>query len=251
MPPSGLQIISPHRDDAALSLGLAITGWLRGGLDLCIFNCFTRSSFVLYHDGRDIDRASKVRRREDEAFQALLSPGLEMVDLGHTDYPDRTPATPKRMTVEDRPLDVDEEREADALAESLAPHLGPGPVLVPSCSGPHRDHLVSVHAVHRAWRGQAVVVYDDIPYTLDKGLDVAEGRARRFAELFGMVFEPVHLGSPVDLPLKRAGLEVYRSQLWPDLIERVVADSADRGERVWCTRETRALLGVASRDHPA
>ncbi|MEM9790506.1 MAG: PIG-L family deacetylase [Planctomycetota bacterium] len=240
--PNDIQVISPHRDDAALSLCLAILQWLRDGRTVRMINCFTRSSFSIDHRAGDIDAVSAVRLREDRAFLELLGPRATMTDLGHADYIDRPGWTPQRPTIQDAPLDDNDRREIDALATSLADHLGPGPLLVPSCSGPHRDHLIAVHATQQARAAQPVAVYDDQPYTVNSGRPAAEARVRDFAKRFGLTFSPHQLGDPTDLPTKRAALDAYPSQLDADLIGKVMHDS-QRGERVWCDDAAAALLG--------
>ena len=64
-------VISPHRDDAAFSLGLSIGCWLDAGHAVNVVNCFTRSAYAPYaefefiHSNDRMARVSALRLRED------------------------------------------------------------------------------------------------------------------------------------------------------------------------------------------
>ena len=86
-------ILSPHRDDAAFSLGLAIDTWLAAGHRVQVLNFFTQSLYAPYSDAESLhqnDRVSfvsAVRRREDIAWNKLLRDRLEFHDLDLQDAP--------------------------------------------------------------------------------------------------------------------------------------------------------------------
>ena len=67
-------VLSPHRDDAAFSLGLAVDSWLAAGHSVSVLNFFTQSAYAPYSDVETLhanDRVSfvsAVRRREDVAI---------------------------------------------------------------------------------------------------------------------------------------------------------------------------------------
>src|ERR1700744_1500430 len=96
-------ILSPHRDDAAFSLSIAITNWLVARHNVTIFNVFTRSRYAPYsdagfvHENDQISYVSAMRLREDELFvrriTEILPKGLKnnlhMVDLNLKDAPIR------------------------------------------------------------------------------------------------------------------------------------------------------------------
>ena len=64
-------VVSPHRSDAAFSLGLAVGSWLEQGHTVEVMNVFTRTEHAPYSDVDSLhpnDRmsfASAVRKRED------------------------------------------------------------------------------------------------------------------------------------------------------------------------------------------
>ena len=92
-------MLSPHRDDAAFSLAIAITNWLTARHTVTILNVFTRSRYAPYsdaafvHENDQLSYVSAIRLREDEHFlrritEALpkgLKSNLHMVDLNLKD----------------------------------------------------------------------------------------------------------------------------------------------------------------------
>src|SRR6202453_2680197 len=96
-------ILSPHRDDAAFSLSIAITNWLNARHTVMLLNVFTRSRYAPYpdaafvHENDELSYVTAMRLREDELFlrrikESLpkgLKNNLHMVDLNLKDAPIR------------------------------------------------------------------------------------------------------------------------------------------------------------------
>src|SRR5689334_18317690 len=84
-----LTVLSPHQDDAGLSLAMTIRAASRRGIRIRIVNCFTISTYAPHSDARTADAVGAVRVAEDREFAARIGDGIEVVDLGLEDAPIR------------------------------------------------------------------------------------------------------------------------------------------------------------------
>lgn len=212
-------VLSPHLDDAALSLGGSIARWTAAGERILIVTVaagspspgVALSSFAeSLHRAWGVGSADVValRRREDEAAVGIL--GAEAQWLERLDAVYRLPqrydgddALVGEPALEDR-LGVD-------LALDLVPILAASPqaeILAPLGVGGHVDHRV-VHrvAVELAWRGREVGFYEDFPYAA-RPLAVEERRAAVAVEL-----EAVIVDIAATLDRKVAAVLAYASQV--------------------------------------
>lgn len=239
--------MSPHRDDAAFSLGLAVETWLRAGHRVDILNCFTQSEYAPYSDVDSLhgnDRrsfASAVRRREDIAWNKLAGGGLKITDLDLLDAPLRLACTVDDvLTVEIRPGDRAVTRIAGALRK-LAEKAEPGQLALalPLALGGHIDHRV-VHQAALDTLGEAsvaVAFYEDLPYAARPGMvetieACAEGTGFRLQNSFAQ--EP-STAVPDTLRRKHRIAECYDSQIDTEVASQI-ASFAERyhgRERMW------------------
>jgi LmbE family N-acetylglucosaminyl deacetylase len=174
-------ILSPHRDDAAFSLSLAIQDWLVAGHTVTILNVFTRSLHAPFSDAGFVhqnDRLSYVsamRLREDELFLQRITQNLprarrqhlQMVDLNLKDAPIRlripldqlcgTPVNPEDPSIE---------KIRKALTrQSVAGNLEA--LVLPLALGNHVDHLTVREAALPLTTGSNAIpsaFYEDLPY---------------------------------------------------------------------------------------
>lgn len=181
-------VLSPHRDDAAFSLGLAIEAWLGAGHRVEVLNCFTQSEYAPYSDVESLhgnDRrsfVSAVRRREDIAWNKLVGGKLKITDLDLLDAPLRLAcAVDDVLTIEIRPGDRAVARIAGAL-KKLADRAEPGQtaLVLPLAVGGHIDHRV-VHQAALEVLAEATLpmaFYEDLPYAARPGAaETIEARA--------------------------------------------------------------------------
>ena len=212
-------VLSPHLDDAALSLGGSIARWTAAGERILVVTVAAGallpgaalSSFAeSLHRAWGVGSADvvAVRRREDEAAMAIL--GAEAERLEHLDAVYRLP---QRYDGDAALLGEPalEDRLGLELALDLAPILAGSPraeILAPLAAGGHVDHRV-VHrvALALARQGREVCFYEDFPYAARR-LAVAERRAAIAVEL-----EPVSLDIAATLQRKVAAVLAYGSQL--------------------------------------
>ena len=173
-------ILSPHRDDAAFSLGLSIEAWLGAGHSVSVLNCFTQSFFAPFSDVEALhanDKTSFVsalRRREDQAWKKLLGERLQFHDLDLLDAPLRLGCSPAEVLIVDLRLgDRALSRVAGAIAK-IAGRLAKGGVcfLAPLALSGHVDHRVVREAALQALsfaEAPPLAFYEDLPYAARKG----------------------------------------------------------------------------------
>lgn len=144
-------IVSPHLDDAVLSLPGFIHTRTRAGERVVVLTVFSEG-----------DRRHADRRAEDHAALAQL--GAHAVHLGLQDAPERRRIACNFHELVLRPLN-DDDPDAAAVRRVLVDHiLGLAPTLtvLPLGVGEHIDHRI-VHAAHTELAGP-LAFYADQPY---------------------------------------------------------------------------------------
>lgn len=219
-PPAASRVVlSPHLDDAALSLGGTIARWTAARERILVVTVAagspppgaSLSSFAAsLHRAWGIGSADVValRRREDEAAMAILGADAERLERLDAVYRlpqryDGDAALLGEPALEDR-LGLD-------LASDLAPILAASPqaeILAPLAVGGHVDHRV-VHrvATELARQGREVCFYEDFPYAARPSA-VEDRRAA-----IGSTLEPVTLDIAATLDRKVAAVLAYASQI--------------------------------------
>jgi LmbE family N-acetylglucosaminyl deacetylase len=239
-----LIVLSPHQDDAGLSLAMTIRAAARSGRSVRIVNCFTVSAYAPHSLARDAAEVGSVRQKEDREFASRVGPSVEVVDLGMEDAPirlGRHVSSVRRLKVGAREL-VDARRIAEALD-----WVTDGTVLAPLGLGGHIDHLVALEAAIRLARaGRPVAFYEDLPYAAELRdcciLRAANGAARRIGARLGGAL--VRDREAADR--KRFAIEAYGSQLSASQFDSVIGYGARRGggERLWGTKGFHETVGA-------
>jgi LmbE family N-acetylglucosaminyl deacetylase len=243
-------ILSPHRDDAAFSLSIAITNWLTARHTINILNVFTRSRYAPYsdagfvHENDELSYVSAMRLREDEQFLRRithdlpkgLKKNLHMIDLNLKDAPIRlrlpledlsdTLVNPTDHAIEKIRKALSKQSEAGAM-EALA---------LPAALGNHVDHLTVREAAMSFTAGLPSAFYEDLPYatthpsaTTDLE-SLREAASRRNEPLSSVLYR---IDSAVEN--KRRLVLGYASQI-EDEAGTLISEFASRyngGERLW------------------
>jgi LmbE family N-acetylglucosaminyl deacetylase len=173
-------ILSPHRNDAAFSLALAIESWLATGHTVTILNVFTRSLDAPYsdadfiHENDRLSYVSAMRLREDELFLQRITQNLprvrkanlQKIDLNLKDAPIRLRIPPDQLC--DTPVNPEDpaiEKIRKALTrQSEANNLEA--LVVPLALGRHIDHLTVREAALPLTTGPNTLptaFYEDLP----------------------------------------------------------------------------------------
>ena len=234
-----ITVLSPHRDDAAFSVGLAIGTWIAAGHAVEVVNCFTKSrycpfgdlDFVHANDLQSYVRA--VRLKEDVRWSRKYARAVTLVDLNLRDAPQRL-----RIGVGEvcstAPVDGD---EAVGKIRRALERLVTGALLIPLGIGDHVDHVTARMAAERGWpETLPVAFYEDLPYAARVG--AAEGIEGRVAGL-GLGVEACFVGEGGDVEgavrRKRELAVCYDSQVDSEVVEQIAGFCERYGgrERVW------------------
>jgi hypothetical protein len=150
-------IVSPHQDDAVLSIGSHLLNYR----SVDVANLFTRStSHILPDVGEDIDVVSSIRKAEDQSISQVY--GFRFHDAGMEDSEVRGIAWDDRWA----PIDQELVNEGvDFIQQSLP--AGDVDMYIPAGFGMHPDHLIAHMAAVRSLGLLGVrswYVYADQPY---------------------------------------------------------------------------------------
>jgi len=257
-------VLSPHRDDAAFSLSLAITNWLAARHTVTILNVFTRSldapfsdaEFV--HDNDRLSYVSAMRLREDELFVQRLThdlprsakSNLQLVDLNLKDAPIRLRCAPEEVS--DLPVNP-EDPAIEKIRKALTRQAEFGnleALAVPLALGRHVDHLTVREAALPATKGLPCAFYEDLPYatTHPSVATDLETFLEQAPTTLHSSLTPVLCKSENAAELKRRLVLGYASQIDED-VASLISDFATHyhgAERLWANQ---AWLDAAETFH--
>jgi LmbE family N-acetylglucosaminyl deacetylase len=242
-----IMVLSPHRDDAAFSLGLSIDAWLLAGHTVSVLNFFTQSAYAPFSDVDLVhanDRTSYVtalRRREDLAWNKLTGNKLSFHDLDLLDAPLRLACSVDEvLTAEIRAGDRAVARVEGALAKISRKGTDSGiGFAVPLAVGGHIDHRVVRQAALSVLNANDVPIlfYEDLPYA------ARQGESEGLATLAGAVSPdlravllPEHsIDAAMAVRRKHRIAECYDSQVDSVEVRSIASFAANYGgrERVW------------------
>jgi LmbE family N-acetylglucosaminyl deacetylase len=221
---TGTLVLSPHFDDAALSIG----GALEAGAfpdPVCIYSVFGVSNYTRNRFHAGWRRVTSLRRREEKRYAAALGAICAFAEFQEaalrigSDFPSlfrcRGNAYPLKPARFDRAM-------RDIVLE-YRPRL----LLCALGIGDHWDHLLVYRAVRKMRLGLRlpVLFYEDLPYAERLGPHSVE----RTVALLGPRFHSITI--PIDLDAKCAGLTCYASQLGNDDTHRVRKYAWDLAKR--------------------
>ncbi len=204
-----ITVVSAHRGDAALALGLTVAAWLEQGHAVEVVSCFTRSEFAPFSDAGSLhanDRMSFVsatRKREDETWAKMLRGKFTLTDLNMKDAPLRLHVGADDVFE----LAVNLEEKAAVKIGKAIERSGAERLVLPLALDAHVDRVTARDAGSAAWQATLpVAFYEDMP------------QAIRFT----------------DEALRAAAMAV-RADLEPALVGETVEDAVGRKRRVaWC-----------------
>ena len=239
-------VLSPHRDDAAFSLSLALIQWLDASHSVTLLNCFTRSVYARFsdadfaHPNDQMSYVSAMRRREDELFLKRL-PGateknLKMMDLNLKDAALRLRRSEEELCTlgsdfEDPALPKIRKRLSSLTADGDIDAL-----VVPLALGENIDHRTVRAAALPFSACLPCAFFEDLPCPAHA---VADVDTQTYPNAFnGQAVEPlvpVFCRVPSGRAIKRRLSLGYASQ-----IDEVTADAIsdfslryNQGERLW------------------
>ena len=225
-------IVSPHFDDAPLSLGQSLLDGELSRREVLVVVVFSTSNWTIwFHPTPSRARVVSWVRRTEEAVAARRF-GYRVRTLGFPELTLRAGATDS-ATMFDLSVDVGAEPFVPELRSALLGVLEPDDeVWFPAGMGDHVDHRI-VAEVGRRIRADGrdgVGFYEDRPYV--SSMDDAQ-RAAVIARVGGGL-EPRDVSGPVSEGLHRRLRSTYRSQIHDVFDDAMAADRAAAArERVW------------------
>jgi LmbE family N-acetylglucosaminyl deacetylase len=241
-----IAVLSPHRDDAAFSVSLAIDAWVGQGHKVEIIDCFTRSEYAPYSDADSVhpnDRISYVtalRQREDEIWRRQFGDRVTLVDLNLKDAPlrlhcslDDVCSVPVSLT------DKVVSKIQKALERSAASAW-----VLPLGIGNHVDHLTARDiALTPGFLSGSCAFYEDLPYASRPGAadaihELAHAVESDLTEAFASDVNDVNNA----VSRKRRLALCYDSQIDDEITDQIAAFSSQyQGrERLWVNAAWRA-----------
>ena len=234
-----ITVLSPHRDDAAFSVGLAVETWLDAGQDVEVVNCFTESEYIPFA-GANFDqqrdrqtRATELRHLEDVRWSHGYSHPVKLIDLHLSDAPQRLQCSVDSVCAlsvspDDPAISAIRSAQSQRLLEAL---------VLPLAIGNHVDHLTARIAAQGAIATTLpVAFYEDLPYAARPG--AAAGIEER-AENLASGLKPVFVCQATDVSIavakKRHMALLYASQIDEEATEQICKFCERYGgrERLW------------------
>ena len=223
-----IAVVSPHPDDAALSIGGILAR--KRCSSISIVTCFSESCSI---ETTDTDITTKVRLAEDEAYVEFI--GARLVRLGFPDTNVRTNVG--RYPVDSTAEGLLREKLCGDLRSALS-KIEYDLVFVPSAIGAHADHEHCKVAALQSCDSQTLMFYEDLPYAqFDGGADLIGQRLG--AQFWHLEAREIEL-TRAEINLKLRGLDFYGSQIppsWRRDVERyasaIMLQSGAYAERLW------------------
>jgi LmbE family N-acetylglucosaminyl deacetylase len=201
-----IQIVSPHIDDAFLSLGGNILKWINRGEAVRVFNVFTISNWVSEANlsgkkyPKDQVIISAVRKQEEALLSDQIGYSYECWDF--LDKPLRTGFLPDQI-----------ESMTRTIAAKILENVRPGhPVFFPLGLA-HEDHMLIKEISHEVMNNfLETYYYEDLPHLCSIDRD--------FCELFSSAVRgKSFVTERIDFATKAALLKTYGSQVEPSWLE--------------------------------
>lgn len=206
-----LTIVSPHQDDAALSLANYIMGYATGNIR--IINCFTISDYCPYGGASERCDVMALRCKEDRSFAVHKhNSAIEIIDLDEYDSLIRLNTTNMNDLFITHELGETAIEHMFSLRRKLVPYLG-GTLLLPMAIEGHIDHVLScLAAISLLKHYDSVAFYLDVPYWIRTSMDLIKQRISHIESLIGLTLKP-HASLISPAWNKQQLSDIYRSQV--------------------------------------
>jgi LmbE family N-acetylglucosaminyl deacetylase len=247
-----LTILSPHRDDAIFSLGLALSEWAgQPELNIDVVNFFTVSQYAPRTPLTSITGISAARAREDRLTLREAGLCIQQTSLELLDAPLRTGLHWSQVC---RPevWHVVNAELVEQLARKLDQRFNDAIMLAPLGLGNHLDHITVRQAALRAARAKRLAFYEDLPYaSWTPELDIHQ-HVRKIEGETRLTFRPTVLRGRPSFSTKLRLASRYRSQISRQEAATIARYSAKcRGERIWIPEHSGHWLRLLPRRyHP-
>lgn len=216
-----ITIISPHQDDAALSLGNFIFNHKETSIS--IINCFTVTDYSPLYPVFDRADVMRKRRKEDVVFRTQINKnGIQFINLDEPDGPIRLNTRNMDAILTERNLNYKDRVHLSSLCKSMAKHLK-GLLILPLGVGGHVDHnLACLAGISLIKDNSLIAFYLDVPYWLRSSLEKIKRRIQYIENLSGSSLTPYveHSSTKWD---KKLLSKMYTSQITKEEAIQIVA----------------------------
>lgn len=233
-----LTILSPHRDDAAFSLSMALSYWSELQFSLKVVNFFTISDYGPRALSTRASTISALRDREDHLVLSAIDTRIRVEAFDLLDAPLRLGIAADAISRPETAA-LQSASEINALGQRIRKYFVRGLVLAPLALGDHVDHLAVSKAASANSVDHKLGFYEDLPYATWTSESALCRRLRKAERDTG-----VHLRSIVirnrhfTVAHKRRLINRYRSQISPEEATSIAkhAWKYGGGERLWIPR---------------
>ena len=233
-------VISPHSDDAALSIGGTLAQ-LNGSVDISLLTMIGPSRCAgtcapLYGD---IEAVTQIRTAEDDLYGEFITAKVECANIDDVEMYVDADGSRWSERIMDKPDDFRLNQYISGLKAHFESHI-PDVILAPLAVGAHSDHAATHQALQsilpdllKKAPATRVMFYEDLPYC-QYDLAALVDRLEDFDNLKPIIIT-------IDPTQKATGISIYRSQYiaadiaW-DVLEYAEKLSEKEGvyvERLW------------------
>lgn len=198
-----LWIISPHIDDAVLSMGGTIHDFITKAFELQVVYVFSKSSWcneTIYSGPLSQDHVTTLRKAEEHRASALGRYDFTFLDFLDAPLREGYTVTQLKSMVED-------------IEQALRYIISPSDTVFFPLGLFHPDHIL-IREIGKVFHEQQyhILFYEDMPYMTDAGVDYAS----LCKDLRAMGLEK--LTNRIDFAAKHRMLKQYKSQVSEDWI---------------------------------
>jgi LmbE family N-acetylglucosaminyl deacetylase len=237
-------VFSPHRDDAAFSLFIALSRLSGLRLIVRVVNFFTISDYAPHVATRDTGEVSAIRKREDYRALRDTCAGIRIIDLDRLDAPVRLGIEAARV-FEPEARSFLTDCYVRELARTIQIHAR-GLTLAPLGLGNHIDHAAVHRAAARAVSAAKLAFYEDLPYARWTSEEQLRSRIEGAQRITGSALRPLVVRDRRRARQKRRVISRYKSQITGEEAAAIAGWSSrfGGGERIWVPQHSRYWNGL-------
>lgn len=216
-----ITIISPHQDDAALSLGNFI--FCHKETSIIIINCYTMSEYSPFCGGLNREGVMKKRSKEDAVFgNHIQMDSNNFVNLDEPDGPIRLNTRNMDALLTERELTDIDLMHLYSLRQGMVGHLN-GLLILPLGIGGHIDHnLACLAGLSLIKEYSSIAFYLDVPYWFRTSFEKIQERIRYVESLLGISLTP-HIDQSTEKWDKKLLSRIYSSQITEKEVLQIVS----------------------------
>jgi LmbE family N-acetylglucosaminyl deacetylase len=243
-------VISPHRDDAVISLGATLHQLVRQQVTINIVTCFSRSVYAPFAvPPRTTDEVTELRASEDSAALNVL--GIDRNRCIAFPFPDAScrGVCEQDILWPERSFERQGQYYAAQIAQALKQKCSDNWLIVPlSARNTHVDHRISTSGTLLGSSARIVGCYADLPYALGLTEEETSVYVRSLAGEVGEPLQAVSLNARESSVAKRIALQKYSSQFCAEYILGLEALISLRGgEGLWLKPSVISYLNIVER----